>query len=83
MSEQRIWTGMGRYVPGLGKELAALTKHPTLKNCWVGMMGDVRIIAAEGRSRCDASNEEEPCLTLFEDIGVAKGRSVRPTPRRP
>ena len=33
MSENRIWTGMGRYLPGLGKELAALTKHPTLKNC--------------------------------------------------
>ena len=66
MSE-RIWTGMGRYVPGLGKELAALTKHPKLKNCWVGMMGSVPVIAAEG-TRCSegSSGEEEPCLTLFE-----------------
>ena len=66
MSE-RIWTGMGRYVPGLGKELAALTKHPTLKNCWVGMMGSVPVIAAEGtRHSKGSSGEEEPCLTLFE-----------------
>jgi hypothetical protein len=70
MSEKRIWTGMGRYVPGLGKELAALTKHPTLKNCWVGMMGNVRVIAAEGTCRPIGSNEEELCLTLFEDLGV-------------
>ena len=60
MNEKRIWTGMGRYVPGLGKELAALTKRPTLKNCWIGMMGDVRVIAAEGRHPRDASNEEDP-----------------------
>jgi len=78
MSENRIWTGMGRYLPGLGKELAALTKHPTLKNCWVGMMGNVRVIAAEGRSY--EPSGDAPCLTMFEDLRVVadtEGHYVR------
>ena len=70
MSEKRIWTGMGRYAPGLGKELAALRKHNTLQNCWVGMMGETAVIAYEGTFRPEGASEEEPCLTIFESPGA-------------
>jgi len=67
MGEKRIWTGMGRFVPGLGKELAALRQHSTVKNCWVGVMGDTAVIAYEGTFRPDGSCEDVRCLTLFEN----------------
>jgi len=49
-----------------------------LKNCWVGMMGNVRVIAAEGRSY--EPSGDAPCLTMFEDLRVVadtEGHYVR------